>query len=129
MEDLEILQPFGPSILKVTIPDEMIKQMNNYIDEVIKDEKKSKFLDGGYKLAGNVAQEISLEGEFMKKIKWIDFLALSVQRWLLKKTGKKLNFFNLGFNNRWQKILSNDIKEKMNLNFKNELKELGYNYE
>ena len=28
MEDLEILQPFGPSILKVTIPDEMIKQMN-----------------------------------------------------------------------------------------------------
>ena len=67
MEDLEILQPFGPSILKVTIPDEMIKQMNNYIDEVIKDEKKSKFLDGGYKLAGNVAQEISLEGEFMKK--------------------------------------------------------------
>ena len=46
-----------------------------------------------------------------------------------KKTGKKLNFFNLGFNNRWQKILSNDIKQKMNLNFKNELKELGYNYE
>ena len=95
MEDLEILQPFGPSILKVTIPDEMIKQMNNYIDEVIKDEKKSKFLDGGYKLAGNVAQEISLEGEFMKKIKWIDFLALSVQRWLLKKTGKKLKKFDL----------------------------------
>ena len=46
-----------------------------------------------------------------------------------KKTGKKLNFFNLGFNNRWQKILSNDIKQKMNVNFKNELKELGYNYE
>ena len=46
-----------------------------------------------------------------------------------KKTGKKLNFFNLGFNNRWQKILSDDIKQKMNLNFKNELKELEYNYE
>lgn len=46
-----------------------------------------------------------------------------------KKTGKKLNFFNLGFNNRWQKILSNDIKQKMNLNFESELKELGYNYE
>ena len=95
MEDLEILQPFGPSIAKVSIPEEMIKSMNNYIDEVIKDEKKSKFLDGGYKLAGNVAQEISLEGEFMKKIKWIDFLALSVQRWLLKKTGKKLKKFDL----------------------------------
>ena len=95
MEDIEILQPFGPSIAKVTIPDEIIKLMNNYIDEVIKDEKKSEFLDGGYKLAGNVAQEFRLEGDFMKKIKWIDFLALSVQRWLLKKTGKKLKKFDL----------------------------------
>ena len=95
MENIEILQPFGPSIAKVTIPDEIIKLMNNYIDEVIKDEKKSEFLDGGYKLAGNVAQEFRLEGDFMKKIKWIDFLALSVQRWLLKKTGKKLKKFDL----------------------------------
>ena len=95
MEDIQILQPFGPSIAKVTIPDEIIKLMNNYIDEVIKDEKKSEFLDGGYKLAGNVAQEFRLEGDFMKKIKWIDFLALSVQRWLLKKTGKKLKKFDL----------------------------------
>ena len=71
MEDIQILQPFGPSIAKVTIPDEIIKLMNNYIDEVIKDEKKSEFLDGGYKLAGNVAQEFRLEGDFMKKIKSI----------------------------------------------------------
>ena len=44
-----------------------------------------------------------------------------------KKSGKKLNFFNLGFNNRWQKILEDNIKKKMNLCFKNELKELTYN--
>ena len=44
-----------------------------------------------------------------------------------KKSGKKLNFFNLGFNNRWQKILEDNIKKKMNLCFKNELKELNYN--
>ena len=43
-----------------------------------------------------------------------------------KKTGKKLNFFNLGFNNRYQKILEDDFKKKMNLNFQNDLKELGY---
>ncbi len=46
-----------------------------------------------------------------------------------KKTGKKLNFFNLGFNNRYQKILEDDLKKKMNLFFKNDLKELGYSYE
>ncbi len=95
MEDLEILQPFGPSIAKVSIPEEMIKLMNNYIDEIVKDQKKSEKLDGGYKLAGNVTQEFRLEGDFMKKIKWIDFLAISVQNWLSKKTGKKLKKFDL----------------------------------
>tara|TARA_B100000674_G_C37721528_1_gene860039 strand:- start:49 stop:894 length:846 start_codon:yes stop_codon:yes gene_type:complete len=45
------------------------------------------------------------------------------------KTGKKINFFNLGFNNRWQKLLPNDIKDKINLYFTNELKELNYLYE
>ena len=95
MEDLEILQPFGPSIAKVSIPEEMIKSMNNYIDEIVKDQKKSEKLDGGYKLAGNVTQEFRLEGDFMKKIKWFDFLAISVQNWLLKKTGKKIKKFDL----------------------------------
>jgi len=95
MEDLEILQPFGPSIAKVSIPEEMIKLMNNYIDEIVKDQKKSEKLDGGYKLAGNVTQEFRLEGDFMKKIKWFDFLAISVQNWLLKKTGKKIKKFDL----------------------------------
>ena len=46
-----------------------------------------------------------------------------------KKTGKIINFFNLGFNNRWQKLLPSDIKEKMNKKFKKELKELNYFYE
>ena len=42
------------------------------------------------------------------------------------KTGKKINFFNLGFNNRWQKLLPSDIKEMLNKHYINELKELDY---
>ena len=42
------------------------------------------------------------------------------------KTGKKINFFNLGFNNRWQKLLPNDIRYQLNKYFINELKELDY---
>ena len=95
MNDLEILQPFGPSIAKVSIPEEIVNSMNNYVDEILKDNKKSEILDGGYKLAGNVTQEFRLEGDFMKKIKWIDFLALSVRDWLLKKTEKKIKKFDL----------------------------------
>ena len=46
-----------------------------------------------------------------------------------KKTGKVINFFNLGFNNRWQKLLPSDIIDKLNKKFENELKELSYSYE
>ncbi len=42
------------------------------------------------------------------------------------KTGKKINFFNLGFNNRWQKLLPTDIKDLLNKNYVNEFKELNY---
>ena len=42
------------------------------------------------------------------------------------KTGRKINFFNLGFNNRWQKILPLKIKIKANEVFSENLKELGY---
>ena len=41
--------------------------------------------------------------------------------------GKKLNFFNLGFKNKWQKKLPNDIVKKVNKHLEKELKELGYN--
>ena len=43
-----------------------------------------------------------------------------------RKLGKKINFFNLGFSNRWQKILPNDIKIYMNKIFNKNLEELGY---
>tara|TARA_Y100001970_G_scaffold141596_1_gene174250 strand:+ start:789 stop:1634 length:846 start_codon:yes stop_codon:yes gene_type:complete len=45
------------------------------------------------------------------------------------KTGKKINFFNLGFNNRWHKILPSDIKDLINKKFQKEIKELEYRYE
>ena len=43
-----------------------------------------------------------------------------------KKTGKKINFFNLGFNNRWEKILDRNTINKMNHIFKSDLEQLGY---
>ena len=44
-------------MLKVKIPDEIIKKLNKYIDEVVKDKEKSKNLNFGNSLAGDVAQE------------------------------------------------------------------------
>ena len=42
------------------------------------------------------------------------------------KTGEKIPFFNLGAKNDWKKILDPDIKKKIEMNFKKEMKELGY---
>ncbi len=40
--------------------------------------------------------------------------------------GKKINFFHLGFKNKWQKLLSKDMIEKINNSLKKELSELNY---
>ena len=79
---IEINKPFGPSIAKITIPDEIISAMNKYVEEIILDKKKSEDLDFGYNLAGNVQQEFRLDFEFMKKNNWAEFLGKSCQKWL-----------------------------------------------
>ena len=40
--------------------------------------------------------------------------------------GKKINFFHLGFKNKWQNLLSKDMIEKINNSLKKELSELNY---
>ena len=59
--ELKILKPFGPSILKTKIPKEIIYKLNDYIDNIVIDEKKSNDLDMGNKLVGDVTQEFELE--------------------------------------------------------------------
>ena len=91
----EILKPFGPSIVKVEIPEEIIIEMNRYVDDLTKDDEKSKILDFGANLAGNVTQEFRFDIEFMQKIKWAEFLAKSCQRWLLEGHDVKIKKFDI----------------------------------
>jgi len=44
----------------------------------------------------------------------------------VKKNGEKANFFHLGPDNIWQKLLNNEIRKELEKNFENEMKELGY---
>ena len=92
---MEILKPFGPSIVKTKIPNEMIDRMNEYVEEVIEDSNRQEKLDYGHKLAGNVRQEFLLENDFLKKIKWADFLALNVKEWLKTETDKELKHLHI----------------------------------
>ena len=81
---LEVLKPFGPSIVKLEIPEDIIIKMNEYTDDVIKDHNKLKDLNHGNKLVGNVHQEILLDIEFMKKIKWAEFLGNACKEWIYR---------------------------------------------
>ena len=94
-QPIEIFRPFGPSIAKVTIPEKLILDLNNYIDTIISNEKKSAKLDHGKKLVGQVKQEFKLEMDFMNKIGWTNFLSNSVANWIYQSTGKKITKFGL----------------------------------
>ena len=89
------LKIFGPAVLKVRIPDEIIKKLNDYIDEVVKDKNKSKNLNLGESLAGDVTQEFFLENEFAKSCGWLDFIANCTNIFIEINEGKKIKNFNL----------------------------------
>ena len=92
---INVTRPFGPSIAKVTMPKELIDTLNQYIDKVVKDEKKSKKLDHGQKLAGNVKQEFILENDFVDKSGFLKFLGLSTTNWIKLSGLPKIKKFNL----------------------------------
>ncbi len=73
------------------------------------------------------------EDKFLNAIKSTNFTNLrnkenifGFEESVYSDKGKKINFFNLGFQNKWQKKLPNGILRKINTNLHKELVELGY---
>ena len=92
-----VLKNFGPSVLKVKIPQNIVDIINQYIDGIVIDNKKARDLNAGNNLVGDVTQEFSLETEFIKKSGWGVFLASCVNKWIefeKKKKVKKLTILN-----------------------------------
>ena len=44
---IKVIRPFGPTIAKVKMPNDLIKELNLYLDEIILDDEKKKNLDYG----------------------------------------------------------------------------------
>jgi hypothetical protein len=93
--DVELIQPFGPSILKTKIPQEIMDKLNNYIDQVVIDKKKSDILNMGDKLAGDVTQEFKLEKDFVDNIGFLKFIGINVSRWIQISLKQKITKFSL----------------------------------
>ena len=93
--DFKFVRPFGPMISKVTIPEDIINKLNEYIDKIITNEKKLQKLNHGKQLAGNVQQEFKLENDFVQNCGWGNFLAGCVNLWMEKAVDKKITKFEL----------------------------------
>ena len=93
--DPEIFKPFGPSIVKISIPEDIIIEMNSFVEKIINDKEKLKENDEGHKLAGNVYQEFLLDTDFMKNIKWANFLGLVCEKWVWREKAVKLKKFHI----------------------------------
>ena len=93
--DLKIVRPFGPSVMIAKIPTETLSALNNYIDTIISDEKKSKELNHGNQLVGDVTQEFKLEKEIIEKSGWGKFLAECVGYWMEMEMKRKITKFHI----------------------------------
>ena len=92
---IQLSKPFGPTIAKVQIPQDLIEKLNNYIDTIVGDEAKYKNLDYGNKLAGNVKQEFKLEDKFVEESRFLDFLFLSTKNWIKLSGLSEIKKFDL----------------------------------
>ena len=93
--DFKFIRPFGPMISKVSMPEELVDKLNDYVDQIVNDKKKIKELDYGPKLAGNVLQEFKLEKNFIQTSGWGNFLSGCANIWLQKAMNKEITKFEL----------------------------------
>ncbi len=57
----DIYQPFGPSILKTTLPQGFVNLLNAEADRILYDDELSKEHDWSHNLAGNVKKEVAID--------------------------------------------------------------------
>jgi len=78
----DIYQPFGPSILKVKMPQSYVNLLNTEADTILYDEKLSKKHDWSHNLAGNVKKEIAIDPSKIKGFP--EFLVTMSDQYLTK---------------------------------------------
>ena len=92
---IQLIRAFGPTIAKIKIPNEMVKALNDYVDGLIIDKKKSKELSAGANLAGDVTQEFKLEKEFSQRVGWLDLISKGVFQWIKMSTNQSIKEFKM----------------------------------
>ena len=92
---IQLIRAFGPTIAKIKIPNEMVKALNDYVDGLILDKKKSKELSAGANLAGDVTQEFKLEKDFSQRVGWLDLISKGDFQWIQMSTNQSIKEFKM----------------------------------
>ncbi len=95
-------------------PKKEVKKIIDYLNNFIK-----------IKISEDNLSKIISNSSF-KNLKNLEARGLFDENAKNKKTGEIKNFFNLGKKNNWKMILNKNILNKLEKNFHNEMKELGY---
>jgi len=101
--------------------EDLIQNPENELEKIINFLKK--YLD--VKTNDNKNKKI-LETTSFKNLKEMEQKGLFKENVLNKKDDSKVNFFHLGPANNWKDTLNEDVKNKIEKNFYNEMKELDY---
>ena len=88
--DIKVVRPFGPTYAHVRIPNRILDSLNDYIDNLIKDENKKAKLNFGESLVGDATQEFLIEKEIAEKSGWLNFLGTCIQKWIEIELNKKI---------------------------------------
>ena len=88
--DIKVVRPFGPTYAHVKIPNRILDSLNDYIDNLIKDQNKKTKLNFGESLVGDVTQEFLIEKEIAEKSGWLNFLGTCIQKWIEIELNKKI---------------------------------------
>mgnify|MGYP001440102597 CR=1 FL=1 len=92
---MKVIRPFGPSIAKVTIPEDLVNLLNEYLDKLIQSDEKKMSQNHGDKLAGNVSQEFKLEKNFISSSGLENFLNTNSKDWIKQTVNKEIRKFDI----------------------------------
>ena len=94
---MKVLSPFGPKIAIVKIPKKIVNNINEEVDKIIGDKKRSRKNDYSKKLVGQVMQEIKLDNKFIKK-NFLKFIKDNIKKYIKqssKRSVKKISLKSL----------------------------------
>ena len=85
----DMFTPFGPRIMKSSVPQNIVDEVNKKADDILNDDKRSKDLDYSANLAGNVKKEVALSLGEIKSLELV--INKLVTEYILKTVGNQFN--------------------------------------